>query len=142
MCTNKITLFTMGNISIYCFLKCQFYFSYNCKTISENIEKMMNIFPIVNIINPVNSTIESQSKKFSLPKLKHLIMCYSSYVRNKMSLIFFLSRTSFAKLLFAFGHKSGKPKNGLFIEYILIHLHLSLSPLRGSGMYDDVCMYE
>ena len=51
-----ITLFTMGNI--YRFLKCQFYFSYYNATyscileknskISENIEKMMNIFPLVN----------------------------------------------------------------------------------------------
>ena len=45
LCTNKLTLFTIGNIYIYRFLKCQFYFSYICKKqqISENIETMMNI---------------------------------------------------------------------------------------------------
>ena len=52
-CTlNKITLFTMGEICIYRFLKCQFYFSYIWKKqqISENIEKMMNISTIVNSV--------------------------------------------------------------------------------------------
>ena len=51
----------MGNI--YRFLKCQFYFSYYNATysciieknskISENIEKIMNVFPIVNSVKSV-----------------------------------------------------------------------------------------
>ena len=45
--TNKLTLFTIGNIYIYRFLKCQFYFSYIGKKIANirNYRRNDEYFP-------------------------------------------------------------------------------------------------